>query len=121
LFRAEAPHMLAEIRAAVVQADAERLARAAHKMCGAVSYLNAPDLELAARRLETLGREVKLDPAPSALAHLEQCVARFEPTLAPGGASARTHAAEEVGPRSTAGAAVGLESVAKETAAAQKQ
>jgi CheY-like chemotaxis protein/HPt (histidine-containing phosphotransfer) domain-containing protein len=83
LFRSEAPQMLAEIRAAVAEGDAERLARAAHKMCGAVSYLDAPELEVAVRRLETLGREVKLDPAPSALRHLEQCVAHFEPALAP--------------------------------------
>jgi len=80
LFRSEAPPVLAEIRAAVTERDAERLARAAHKLCGAVSYLDAPELEVAARRLETLGREVKLELAASALAHLEQCVARFEAT-----------------------------------------
>jgi len=82
LFRAEGPNMLAEIRAAVAAADAARLARAAHKFCGAVSYLAAPDAEVAGRRLETLGRETNLSPAPAALAHLEECLARFDPTLA---------------------------------------
>jgi signal transduction histidine kinase/CheY-like chemotaxis protein/HPt (histidine-containing phosphotransfer) domain-containing protein len=82
LFRAEGPNMLAEIRAAVADDDAARLARAAHKFCGAVSYLAAPEAEVAGRRLEALGREINLDPAPAALAHLEACLARFDPTLA---------------------------------------
>jgi response regulator RpfG family c-di-GMP phosphodiesterase len=90
LFRTEAPAMLAEVHAAVEDGDGERLARAAHKMCGAVSYLDAPDVLVATRRLETLGREMKLELARSALAHLDQCVARFEPALAPVCGSATT-------------------------------
>ncbi len=87
LFRIEGPKMLAEVRAALEANDAVRLARAAHKLCGAVSYLAAPEAESAARRVEALAKEVNLAPAPAAVAHLESCLAKFDPEFAVVGAN----------------------------------
>jgi two-component system sensor histidine kinase/response regulator len=93
LFRVEAPRMVAEIRGAVTTANAERLCRAAHKLCGAVGYLAAPDVEVAARRLEALGREGDLAPTAAALTYLEECLARFDPALGPASGLAKPQGA----------------------------
>ncbi len=84
LFRVEGPRMLAEIRAATTAGDAPHLARAAHKLCGAVSYLAAPDAEVAARRIEALGREGNMTDVPAAVTYLEECLARIAKPQAAG-------------------------------------
>jgi HPt (histidine-containing phosphotransfer) domain-containing protein len=81
LFRVEGPKMLAEIRAAMTADDANLLAKAAHKLCGAICYLSAPEAEMAARRVETMGREVRMEHAVAAVAHLEECLARIDPVF----------------------------------------
>jgi response regulator RpfG family c-di-GMP phosphodiesterase len=81
LFRVEGPKMMAEIRAAMSADDASLLSRAAHKLCGAICYLSEPEAEMAARRVETLGREVRMEHAVAAIVYLEECLARIDPVF----------------------------------------
>jgi CheY-like chemotaxis protein len=80
LFRVEGPRMLAELRAAVTSADATRVAKAAHKLAGAVSYLNAPEAEQAARNMESVARAGNVADAAT-LDQLEKSLFRFDPAL----------------------------------------
>jgi signal transduction histidine kinase/CheY-like chemotaxis protein/HPt (histidine-containing phosphotransfer) domain-containing protein len=70
LFLADCPLRLAAIQDALDRADAEALRAAAHALKGAAGNLSAMALVSAARTLERLGAEGRLDPAPSAMRHL---------------------------------------------------
>jgi PAS domain S-box-containing protein len=82
LFRADFPRVLAELRDAAANGDAEGLRRAAHTLKGTLGNLSAPAAVEAARRLETLGREGGLAGAAKACAALEEEVARLQEALA---------------------------------------
>jgi HPt (histidine-containing phosphotransfer) domain-containing protein len=81
LFRERCPEMLAEIQAAVAQADAEQLMRAAHTFKGTVCYLSTAAAE-AADRLETMGQLGDLTTASETFHRLVEEVNRLQPSLA---------------------------------------
>jgi CheY-like chemotaxis protein len=82
MFEAEAPKMLAQVRAAVEAKDAAKLQRAAHTLKGAVGTFGARGTFEAALRLETMGRSCDLTGAPEATRELEHAVARLQQALA---------------------------------------
>jgi two-component system sensor histidine kinase/response regulator len=90
LFRAESPHMLAELRRCVDARDAAGLRRAAHTLKGAAGNLSANSLAKAALALETMAREDKLDGVDVRLAELEREAGRLDDALGSlsGGAAA---------------------------------
>jgi HPt (histidine-containing phosphotransfer) domain-containing protein len=85
LFLADAPTRLDEIRDAVYQRDAERLARAVQTIKGAVVGLRAPPFAAAVLRLEHMGRSGDLTDASEALAALEQEMQCLVEALSGGG------------------------------------
>ena len=66
LFLADCPVRLAAIKAAVDDRDAERIRTTAHALKGAAGNLSAQGLFDAARTLERLGTEGRLEPAEAA-------------------------------------------------------
>ena len=82
MFEAEAPKMLAQVRAAVEARDAAKLQRAAHTLKGAVGTFGARGTFAAALRLETMGRGGDLAGAAEALRELQQAVAQLQQALA---------------------------------------
>jgi CheY-like chemotaxis protein len=74
LLAIECPKQLAEIEAAFTAADCETVMRAAHTLKSSVALFGAQAATAAARRVETLGREGKLDSFPEAWAELQQRV-----------------------------------------------
>ncbi len=81
LFHADGPLLQEEMRSALAECDAPRLARAAHKLAGAVSNFHARRARSASRRLEELARTGKLDDAGATLAELEAALAALHPAL----------------------------------------
>ena len=81
IFRETSPAMLARLRDAVAARDAHALEQAAHSLRGSLSALNAPTSSAAAFRLETIGRQRRMDEAPSALAELERELERLDASL----------------------------------------
>jgi PAS domain S-box-containing protein len=77
LFRAETPHRLEEMRAAVAAGDAALVVQAAHTFKGSAGTLGAAEVSAAARRLEHIGRAGNLDEAPAALRALEDLTRRL--------------------------------------------
>jgi len=77
----ESPKLLAEIREAVAGGDAATLSRAAHSLKGSMRHFGAQDGAECAYRLETSGRDGKLDVAVEALAALEREAARLQAVL----------------------------------------
>ena len=82
IFLGECPRWLAEGYAAVAQRSADRLRLVAHTIKGAASYLGASGVQAAAQRLETMGRDDKLEGAEEAWGALEQAVDSLRPALA---------------------------------------
>jgi HPt (histidine-containing phosphotransfer) domain-containing protein len=70
-----------DIRTAVEEDDAEALRREAHGLKGASGNMQAEATEVAARRLEDIGRSGDLEQAPEALRELEEEVDRLIPAL----------------------------------------
>lgn len=81
IFLSDSPRLMSEIRRALAGKDGGALARAAHGLKGAVSNFGAAEVVKAARRLEMLGREGKLETARKALRVLEGSLACFEERL----------------------------------------
>lgn len=75
--------MLAEIRAALVEADPSAVERAAHTFKGTAGNLCASEVGLTAGRLEAVGRLNALHDAPPVYAQLELEVARLVRVLEP--------------------------------------
>jgi PAS domain S-box-containing protein len=73
----ESPKLLAQIRAGLRERDGERLQRSAHTLRGSADVFGAKYVAAAARRLEELGRDDKLDEAGDELADLEREVVRM--------------------------------------------
>ena len=82
LFLAECPRRLADIRAAIAEANASKLRLAAHTLKGAVSNFAAPAAEDAAQQLEAMGQQGNLHGATEALTLLETELERLRPALA---------------------------------------
>ncbi len=82
LFRAEAPELLAAIRASMARGDGHALQRAAHSLKGTVRSFGAQAAGDAALRLEEMGRSGDLTQAALACAELEKEVANLEQALA---------------------------------------
>jgi CheY-like chemotaxis protein len=85
LFLANAPTRLDEIRDAVYQHDAERLARAVQTIKSSVGCLRAPPFAAAVLRLEEIGRSSDFSDASEALAALEQETQHLVEALSVGG------------------------------------
>jgi HPt (histidine-containing phosphotransfer) domain-containing protein len=69
--------MLAEIKEGLVNGDAPTVERAAHALKGTAGNLCAPEVALAASRLEAVGRLGTLKDAPPVYAELEMAVLRL--------------------------------------------
>jgi CheY-like chemotaxis protein/HPt (histidine-containing phosphotransfer) domain-containing protein len=80
-FRESCPPLLEQLREAVARRDGHGVERAAHTLKGAVAVFAAGAATDAARRLEAIGREGKLDDADAALEALEEELARLRPAL----------------------------------------
>jgi PAS domain S-box-containing protein len=83
IFLADSPKMLAAIGEAIAQGDADGLFRAAHQLKGAAGNLSADGAMDAARRLEALGREGRLEGAPEIHAELKAEMKRLSEALTP--------------------------------------
>jgi HPt (histidine-containing phosphotransfer) domain-containing protein len=70
LFLLDCPIRLTAIQAAVARGDSEAVRLAAHAMKGSASNLSATALTSAARTLERLGAERRIEAAPAALRNL---------------------------------------------------
>jgi signal transduction histidine kinase/CheY-like chemotaxis protein/HPt (histidine-containing phosphotransfer) domain-containing protein len=70
LFLADCPVRIAAIKAAVDTADPDRIRAAAHALKGAAANLSAGPLTAAARMLERIGTERRIEAAPAAFRHL---------------------------------------------------
>ena len=81
LFLVEYPLRFAEVRAAVAQADADKLRLAAHTLKGTVGNFAATSAYDAAERLESMGQRGDLTGAMEAVAELEMELARLRPAL----------------------------------------
>jgi signal transduction histidine kinase/CheY-like chemotaxis protein/HPt (histidine-containing phosphotransfer) domain-containing protein len=83
LFLDQYPAMLANIKEGLIQADSVAVERTAHSLKGTAGNLCAPEVVLAASRLEALGHLGALQDAPLIYAHLEQEVLRLVQALGP--------------------------------------
>ena len=81
LFVEDCPKLLIEIRSAITSGDALGLEHAAHTLKGSVSNFGAEPAREAAYRLEMLGRNGDLTPAPEACFALEHEIERFTNAL----------------------------------------
>jgi two-component system, sensor histidine kinase and response regulator len=81
LFVEDCPKLLTEIRAAISAGNPTALEHAAHTLKGSVANFGARPAREAAFRLEMLGRERDLLPAPEACAVLEHEMERFTVAL----------------------------------------
>lgn len=72
LFIEQAPSDMAATQAALDAADADALARAAHRMKGAILQFSAPTLFEATKQLEALGKAGSLDAAKPVCAQVTQ-------------------------------------------------
>jgi two-component system sensor histidine kinase/response regulator len=87
VFLADCPRLLADIKGAVDQRDAQRLRTSAHALKGAAANLSSGGLFQAAAILERIGAEARLDAAPAAwrglfaeASHTMDALRRFEQT-----------------------------------------
>lgn len=71
VFLFECPGKLKELKAAVTARNPERIMNASHSLRGAVSTFGAEAAVEAARKLESMGRQGKVEEADDALAMLE--------------------------------------------------
>jgi HPt (histidine-containing phosphotransfer) domain-containing protein len=83
MFLDQYPAMLANIKEGLIQADSMAVERTAHSLKGTAGNLCAPEVVLAASRLEALGHLGALQDAPPIYAHLEQEVLRLVQALGP--------------------------------------
>ena len=81
IFLTDCPGMLANIVAAVAARDPVRLMAAAHALKGTVSIFGAPAAVEAARILEFMGKEKKLEGVSIALSALERELALVSSAL----------------------------------------
>ena len=82
LFLADCPERLLELHEALTHQDFPALARAAHRLKGALGNISANHALAAVRRVETAARAGDVQAATEALARLENELARLTPLLA---------------------------------------
>ncbi len=83
LYREDAPALLAEIQAAVGQGNSAALRRAAHRLKAAVGVFEENgEAFQAARALEQLGREARMDAAATSVVLLASAMKRLDDALA---------------------------------------
>jgi CheY-like chemotaxis protein len=82
LFLADCPERLLELHQALTHQDCPALARAAHRLKGALGNISANYALAAVRRVETSARVGDIQAATEALARLENELARLTPLLA---------------------------------------
>jgi len=82
LFLADCPERLLELHEALTHQDCTALARAAHRLKGALGNISANNALAAVRRVETSAREGDVHAATEALARLEDELVRLTPLLA---------------------------------------
>jgi CheY-like chemotaxis protein/HPt (histidine-containing phosphotransfer) domain-containing protein len=83
MFLDQYPAMLANIKEGLIQADSMAVERTAHSLKGTAGNLCAPEVVLAASRLEAIGHLGALNDAPPIYAQLEQEVLRLVEALGP--------------------------------------
>jgi len=88
-FLLDSPKQLVELRDAIGTRDAERTARVAHSLKGALSYFGVQTAYALASQLETMGRRAELDGASCALQQLEQELEQISAFTAEAGWAAR--------------------------------
>jgi len=81
LFLADCPERLLELHEALTHQDCTALARAAHRLKGALGNISANNALAAVRRVETSAREGDVHAATEALARLEDELVRLTPLL----------------------------------------
>ncbi len=81
VFQEECPRMLADVRAALEQADPDLVCRAAHSMKGALLNISAAPAAAEAAALEELGRQQRLDESGPVLDRLQREVERLQQAL----------------------------------------
>jgi len=81
-FLMDSPKQLLELRDAIGTGDAERTARVAHSLKGALSYFGVPTAYALALQLETMGHRAELEGAACALQQLEQELERISAFVA---------------------------------------
>ena len=74
LFIGECPQMLAQLRQSIEQGTPDLVRRSAHAFKGSVSNFLPDGPTVTAFALETMGREGRLDEAPTVVARLERQV-----------------------------------------------
>lgn len=72
IFLTSCPGMMEQIRAAVVACDSTRVMSASHALRGSVSFFGAKSAVEAARNLESMGKQGKLEGASESLRVLER-------------------------------------------------
>jgi HPt (histidine-containing phosphotransfer) domain-containing protein len=77
----EAPRLIAEMRQALIDANAQAFQRAAHSFKSNCASFGAVHLASQARELEAMGRDERLQGAAPVLAALEQEYAQVEQAL----------------------------------------
>ena len=82
LFLADCPERLLELQQALTRQDCPALARAAHRLKGALGNISANHALAAVRRVETSARVGDIQAATEALVRLENELARLTPLLA---------------------------------------
>jgi HPt (histidine-containing phosphotransfer) domain-containing protein len=75
IFLADCPGMMAEIRLAVAAREPTRVMSASHALKGSVSFFGAKSAVEAARILESMGKQEKLEGIDEALGVLEREIA----------------------------------------------
>ncbi len=83
VFLDASPPWLADIRAAVREADPARLRETAHRLKGSASIFGAAAVVEAALRLEEMGRGADLTAAAEACSALEKTLGELHAALAP--------------------------------------
>jgi len=81
VFVTDAPKLMSRIERAIKRGDAGRLKETAHALKGSIGNFETSRAFSAARRLELLGREKKLQYAPAALADAKMELKRLIETL----------------------------------------
>jgi CheY-like chemotaxis protein len=81
LFRGESQARFTELRAAIADGDADRLAKSVHKLVASLGPFHAAAVTELARRLEAAGRAGDLNGAAPLLTELEPAIARLDRAL----------------------------------------
>ena len=77
----DCPALLEQIRTAAALRDADHLAKVAHALKGMLANFCAEPAEAAARTLETMGREERLDDVEAATDHAQRETERLQAAL----------------------------------------